>query len=63
MERVWNMKSSQIFPCYSIPLRNYLTSLGIKYEIVGLHPKSNAMFWAYIKSEELKEAMLKWSEK
>ena len=44
-------------------MRDYFTSKGIKYELVGLHPKSNDMFWVYIKTEELNNAMKEWSHK
>ena len=47
------MKESKLLPCYSVPLRDYLTSQGIRYELVGLHPISKAMFWVYIKNETL----------
>ena len=57
------MKNSLLFPCYSIPMRNYLSSLGIKYELVGLHPETKNMFWVYIKTEKLEKAMLEWSNK
>ena len=29
------MKESRLFPCYSLPLRNYLTKNNIRYELVG----------------------------
>lgn len=55
------MKISKLFPCYSIPMRDYFTSKGIKYELVGLHPTSKDMFWVYIKTTELEIAMSEWS--
>ena len=55
------IKQSKLFPCYSIPMRDYFTSKGIKYELVGLHPKSHDMFWVYIKTLELEKAMNEWS--
>lgn len=55
------MKESKLFPCYSIPMRDFLTSKGIRYELVGLHPKTQDMFWVYIKNQKLKEAMQEWS--
>ena len=56
------IKQSKLFPCYSIPMRDYFTSKGIKYELVGLHPKSHDMFWVYIKTSKLEEAMQEWSK-
>ena len=55
------MKNSKLLPCYSIPMRDYLSSKGIRYELVGLHPTSKAMFWVYIKDEKLDKALTRWS--
>ena len=55
------MKNSKLLPCYSIPMRDLLTSQGIRYELVGLHPTSKAMFWVYIKDEKLDKALTTWS--
>ena len=55
------MKQSKLFPCYSIPMRDFFASKGIRYELVGLHPKSHDMFWVYIKTTELEKAMNEWS--
>lgn len=41
------MNSVKLFPCYSIPMRNYFSSIGIRYELVGLHPETKNMFWVY----------------
>lgn len=57
------MNKSKLFPCYSIPMRDYFTSKDIRYELVGLHPKSHDMFWVYIKTIELEKAMQEWSIK
>jgi len=57
------MKESRLFPCYSIPMREFLASKGIKYELVGLHPETKHMFWVYIKTEQLNRALQEWSNK
>lgn len=57
------MKKSKLFPCYSVPMRDYFSSVGIKYELVGLHPETKNMFWVYVKTPELDKAMLEWSKK
>ena len=44
-------------------MRDYFTSKGIRYELVGLHLKSHDIFWVYIKTIELEKAMNEWSEK
>lgn len=31
-------------------MRDFFASKGIRYELVGLHPKSHDMFWIYIKT-------------
>lgn len=56
------MKKSKLFPCYSIPLRDFLTSCGVRYELVGLHPETHKMFWVYIKDEKLNKLTSKWSK-
>lgn len=57
------MTNNRIFPCYSVPMRNFFYSKGIKYELVGLHPETKKMFWVYIKDKKLEEAMNEWSRK
>ncbi len=57
------MRQSLLFPCYSIPMRDYLTSEGIRYELVGLHPETKHMFWVYIKTEQLNKALQEWKKK
>lgn len=50
----------RVYCCYSLNLRNYLSSLGIMYEVAGLNPNSKKMFWVYIKDEELDKALDNW---
>lgn len=57
------MKQSKLFPCYSIPLRDFLASHGVRYELVGLHPKTHKMFWVYIKDEKLNILTSEWSKR
>ena len=56
------MKESKLFPCYSIPLREFLKREGIRYELVGLHPETKLMFWVYIKDEQLNKVLKIWKE-
>ena len=42
-------------------MRDFFTLKGIKYELVGLDPKSHDIFWVYIKRSELEKAMNEWS--
>lgn len=57
------MKNSLLFPCYSIPLRDFLLSKGFKYELIGLHPKTNNIFWVFIKSKPLIDTLKEWDNK
>jgi len=50
----------QLFPCYSLNLRNYLTSKNIKYKLVALNPNSHKMFWLYIDNEQLNKYLIEW---
>lgn len=56
-------KKSKLFPCYSIPMRDFFSLRGIRYELVGLHPETKKMFWVYIKTPELDVAMNEWNSK
>ena len=55
------MKESKLMPCYSVSMRDFLATKGIRYELVGLHPKTKLMFWVYIKDEKLDKALTEWS--
>ena len=57
------MQKSKLFPCYSVPFRNFLTSKGVRYELVGLHPETYKMFWIYVKNKELDKYASEWSQK
>lgn len=56
------MKENKLFPCYSIPLKEFLKSKGIRYELRGLHPDSKLMFWIYMRDEKLNECLKEWKE-
>jgi hypothetical protein len=56
------IKNSKLFPCYSIPLRDFLSSKGIRYEIVGINPTTHNMFWVYIKNNQLTIALDEWKK-
>ena len=57
------MKNAKLSPCYSIQMRDYIASHGIRYELVGLNPETKNMCWVYIKNERLKNALEEWSKK
>ena len=45
------MKNSKLYCCYSVPLRNYLSNNGIRYEICAKNPNSNILMWIYIRTD------------
>lgn len=52
-----------LFCCYSLPLRDYLRSVGIKYELCALNPNNHKMFWVFLRNEQLNVALDKWARK
>ena len=34
------MFNSKLYCCFSVPLKDFLYDHGVKYELVGLHPKT-----------------------
>lgn len=52
----------QLFPCYSLKLREFLTSNGLRYKLIGLNPNSKLMFWVYVKDMKLNKCLKKWKE-
>ena len=57
------MEDINLYCCYSIRLRDYLTSEGVKYKVAGLNPNSKKLFWVYIKNDELDRLLNCWSKK
>lgn len=55
------MKNSKLYCCYSVPLRNYLSNNGIRYEICAKNPNSNILMWIYIRTDVLNQYLKKWS--
>lgn len=54
----------EVFPCYSIPLMQFLTKeKGIRYLIVGLNQYNHDKFWLFAQSERLGEALVEWRER
>lgn len=54
---------TSLFPCYSVPFRDFLFSKGIRYELVGLNPNTKKMFWVYLRTTELDNYAQEWSLK
>ena len=47
----------ELYTCYSLNLRNYLYSNGLKYKLAARNPNSNQLFWVYVKDEKLNELL------
>ena len=54
-------EEKRLYCCYSVPQKNFLTSKGIKYEIVALNEKTKCTMWVYIKTKELDKYLKEWS--
>lgn len=55
------MKENKLYCCFSVPLKQFLTSKGIKYELVALNPNTKNKMWIYIKDEKLNNYLIEWS--
>lgn len=53
----------QLYCCYSLNLRKYLESNGVRYKLSALNPNSKKLFWIYAKDEKLNELLSKWTDK
>lgn len=53
--------SKRIFCCFSIPLKDFLSSQDIKYDVCALNEKTHKTMWLYIKDEKLDIALNLWS--
>lgn len=55
------MIDRKLYCCYSLPLRDFLSEHGIRYEIVALSPNTKSTMWVYIKTDALDKLLDKWS--
>ena len=55
-------KEINVYCCYSLNLRNYLNSNGLRYKIAALNPNSKSLFWVYIKTDKLDKLLSDWSK-
>lgn len=58
-----NTNNFDLYCCYSLNLREFLSSKGIKYKLCALNPNSHKRFWIYVKTDELNTALNDWSAK
>ena len=49
------MKNKKLYCCYSIPLRDYLVTNGLRYEICAKNPNSNNLMWVFIRTTKLND--------
>ena len=52
----------QLFPCYSLNLRDYLMSKGSRYKLSALNPNNHKMFWLFIDDEKLNNLLMEWKK-
>lgn len=52
---------TSLYCCYSLEQRNFLTNHNIRYEVVGLNPNNQQMFWVYIRNKKLNNALNLWT--
>lgn len=50
-----------LYCCFSVPLMNFLTQKGIRYEIVALNKNTHNTMWVYMKNEKLDHYLKEWS--
>lgn len=55
------MQEIELYCCYSLNLRKYLTSKGVRYLLAALNPNTKKMFWVYIKNKDLDDLLTIWS--
>jgi hypothetical protein len=55
-------QTSKIFFCYSLRLRNFLKEQGLRYEFSANNPNNDKPYWGYLKTDELSNALTKWSD-
>ena len=57
-----NIESNvELYCCYSLNLREFLYSNGVRYKLAALNPNSKSLFWVYVKTSELDRLLTEWS--
>lgn len=57
-----NKENIELYCCYSLNLREFLYSNGVRYKLAALNPNSKSLFWVYIKTEKLDRLLTEWSQ-
>ena len=55
------MNNIELYCCYSLNLREFLCSNGVRYKLAALNPNSKSLFWVYVKDEKLDKLLTEWS--
>ena len=55
------MKESKLYCCFSVPLRDYLSENGIRYDMCALNEKTHKTMWIYIRTDKLNNLLKTWS--
>ena len=50
-----------LYCCYSVNVRDFLKSNGVRYKIVAENPNSHKIFWVYVRDEKLDKLLNEWS--
>lgn len=51
----------ELYCCYSLNLREFLNSNGMRYKLAALNPNSKSLFWVYVKDDKLDKLLNEWS--
>lgn len=54
--------NDKYFRCFSVPLKNYLLSNDVKYELVALDTKSKNTFWLFVKTDKFQTVLSQWKK-
>ena len=55
------MKNNKLYCCFSVPLRDYLSENGIRYDMCALNEKTHKTMWIYIRTDKLNNLLKTWS--
>ena len=55
--------NTELYCCYSLPLRNFLYNSGLRYKLAALNPNSKKLFWVYVKDEKLNILLNEWASR
>ena len=57
------MKDSKLYCWFSVPLRDYLISNDLRYEVCAKNPNTDNLMWIFIRTEKLNSLLKQWSNK